>query len=97
MPSPREAKRKFEFIVEDKDRQLESLWRETNIGHVLLWEDIAAEAERLLGIISRDGQNSAKEGHDDEGLENDQEVERSGTDPYNEVIFGRRRPDSILL
>jgi len=42
-PSPREAKRKFEFIVEDKDRQLESLWRETSIGNVLLWEDITAE------------------------------------------------------
>jgi hypothetical protein len=25
------AKRKFELIGEDKDRQLESLWRETNI------------------------------------------------------------------
>ena len=35
VPSPREAKRKFEFIGEDKDRQLESLWRETNIGSVL--------------------------------------------------------------
>jgi hypothetical protein len=27
-----EAKRDFEFIGEDKDRQLESLWRETKIG-----------------------------------------------------------------
>jgi alpha-tubulin suppressor-like RCC1 family protein len=25
------------------------------------------------------------------------EVERDGTDPYNEVIFGRRRPDSVLI
>jgi hypothetical protein len=36
-----EAKCSFEFIGEDKDRQLESLWSETNIGNVLPWEDIA--------------------------------------------------------
>ena len=48
-------------------------------------------------MISRDGRNAAKEGHDDEELENDQEVERDGTDPYNEVIFGRRRPDSVVI
>jgi hypothetical protein len=45
-----EAKRNFEFIGEDKDRQLESLWKETNIGDVLPWEDITDEAERLLAI-----------------------------------------------
>jgi hypothetical protein len=38
----------------------------------------------------------AKEGHDEE-LEKDQEVERDGTDPYNEVIFGRKRPDSDVF
>ena len=41
--------------------------------------------------------NAAKEGHDDEELENDQEVERDGTDPYNEVISGRRMPDSVVI
>jgi hypothetical protein len=51
IPKYGEAKRKFEFIGEDKDRQLESLWRETNIGNVLPWEDIADEAKRLLVII----------------------------------------------
>ena len=30
-----EAKHNFEFI-EDKDRQLESLWRETNIGNFMI-------------------------------------------------------------
>ena len=86
-----EAKCKFEFIGQNKDRQLESFWRETNIGNVLQWENIADEAERLL-VISKDGRNAAKEGHDDEELEKDQEVERDGTDSYNEVIFGRRSP-----
>jgi hypothetical protein len=30
----REAERDFEFIGEDKDRQLELVWRETKIGNV---------------------------------------------------------------
>jgi hypothetical protein len=75
-----EAKRNFEFIGGDKDKQLESLWKETNIGDVLQWEEITDEAERLLAI-SKGGRNAAKEGHDDEELENDQEVERDGKDP----------------
>jgi hypothetical protein len=47
-----------------EDRQLESLWRETNIGDVLPWEDIADEAERLLAI-SKASRNAANEGQDD--------------------------------
>jgi hypothetical protein len=91
-----EAKRNFEFIGEGKDRQLESLWRETKIGNILPWEDFADEAERLLAI-SKCGRNTPKEGHDDEELENDQEVERDETDPNHVVIFGRRRPDSVVV
>jgi hypothetical protein len=72
------------------------LRNETSIGDVLPWEDITDEAERLLAI-SKGGRNAAKEGHDDDELENDQEAERDGTDPYNEVIFGRRRPDSVVI
>ena len=50
------AERNFEFIGEDKDRQLKSLWKNTGIGDVLPWEDIADEAERLLEMrkASRD-------------------------------------------
>ena len=72
------------------------MWKATNIGDVVPWEDITDEAERLLAI-SKGGRNAAKEGHDDEELENDQEVERDGTDPYNEVILGRKRPDSVVI
>jgi hypothetical protein len=43
---------------------------------VLPWEDITEE--RLL-TISKIGRNASKEGHDDEELENNQEVERDGT------------------
>ena len=35
--------------------------------------------------------------HDDGEQENDQEVERNETDPYNEVIVGRRRPESVMV
>jgi hypothetical protein len=46
--------------------------------------------------------NAANEGHDDGEQENDQEVERDElhlavTDPYKEVILGRRRPDSVVV
>jgi hypothetical protein len=79
---------------------LESLWRETKIGDVLRtsisWEDIVDEAERLLAI-SKASRNAAKDGHDDGEQERDQEVERDETDPYNEVIFGRRRPNSVVV
>ena len=72
------------------------MWKETNIGNVLPWNDITDEAERLLAI-SKGGRHAAKEGHDDEELENDQEVKRDGTDPYKDVIFGRKRPDSVVI
>jgi hypothetical protein len=92
-----EAKRDVEFIGEDKGRQLESLWRETRIGDVLPWEDVADEAQRLLHInmVSR---NAPNEDHEDGVQENDQEVDRDETDPNNEeATFGRRRPDSVVV
>ena len=89
-----EAKRDVEFIGEDKDRQLESLWRETRIGDVLPWEDVADEAQRLLDI-HKASRNAPHEGQEDGGQENDQEVDQDETDPYNEVIFGRSRPDCL--
>jgi hypothetical protein len=65
-----EAKRDVEFIGEDKDRQLESLWRETRIGEVLPWENIenvADESQRLLDIDDehKSSQNAPHEDHED--------------------------------
>ena len=82
--------------LEDKDRQLESSWRETRIGDVLPWEDVADEAQRLLDI-PKASRNAPHEDKEDGGQENDQEVDRDETDPYNEVIFGRRRPVSLVV
>ena len=53
----------FEFIREDKDRQLESLRKDTGIGNVLPEEDIADEAERLLKM-RRASQDATKEDND---------------------------------
>ena len=72
------------------------MWRETRIGDVLPWEDVADEAQRLLDI-HRASRNAPHEHQEDGGQENDQEVDRDETDPYNEVIFGRRRPDSVMV
>jgi hypothetical protein len=91
-----EAKRDSELIGEDKDRQLGSLWRATRIGDVSPWEDVANEAQRLLDI-SKASRNAPNEDNEDGEQENDQEVDRDETDPYKEVAFGRRRPDSVVV
>ena len=83
-------------LEKTKDRQLKPLWRETRIGDVLPWEDVADEAQRLLDI-NKASQNDENEDHGDGEQENDKEVDRDETDPYNEVIFGRRRPDSVVV
>ena len=47
--------------------------------------------------MSKASRNAANKGHDEGDQENDQEVEQEETDPCNEVIFGRRRPDSVVI
>jgi hypothetical protein len=90
------AERKFEFIGDDKDRQLESLWKDTEIGNVLPWEDIEDEAERMLEL-RRDSQDATTKDNENGEQKCDQEVMRDGADSYEEVIFGRRRPDSVVV
>jgi hypothetical protein len=58
--------------------------------------DVANEAQRLLDI-HKASRNAPHEDHEDGEKENDEEVDRDETDPYNEVIFGRRRPDSVVV
>jgi len=91
-----EAKRDLEFIGGDKDRQLKKLWTETRISSILPWDDIEDEAERLLesdGVTGHTSENT----HADQDLGDGQGVELDETDPSHEVIFGRRRPDSIAV
>jgi hypothetical protein len=75
----------FRIYWEDKDRQLESFWRETKIGDVLPWEDMADEAERPLAI-SKANRAATKEGHENKEQEDGQEGDEG--DPHNGVIFG---------
>ena len=89
-----EATRDLEFIGGDKDRQLKQLRTETRIGNILPWDEIADEAERLLES-DQDNRKVRDDDHVDKEQEDDQGVDRDETDPYNETIFGRRRPDSI--
>ncbi len=53
-------------------------------------------AERLLESDKGAGR-TATDTRVNQDLGNDQGVEREETDSYNEVIFGRRRPDSIAI
>jgi hypothetical protein len=68
------AERKFEFIGDDKDRQLESLWKDTEIGNVLPWEDIEDETKRLLAL-RRASTDATITGNDN----GEQECDRSET------------------
>ena len=65
-------------------------------SETLTWEDVADETQRLLDI-HKASRNAPHEDHEDGGQENDQEADGDETDPYNEVIFGRRRPDSVVV
>jgi hypothetical protein len=91
-----EATRDLEFIGGDKDRQIKQLWTETRIGNILPWDEIADEAERLLASDQANRQ-APDDDHVDKEQEDDQVVDRDETDPYHEVIFGRRRPDSVAV
>ena len=91
-----EAKRNLEFIGGDKDRQLKQLWEEAKIGDILPWDEIEDEAEWLLAS-ARDNGRAPDGNHAGKEQEDDPTVDRDETDPYNEVIFGRRRPDSVAI
>jgi hypothetical protein len=91
-----EAKRDLEFIGGEQDRQLQQLWTETKIGGIFPWEDVEREAEKLLESIRANEQGSENSGASQE-QDDDRIVDRDETDPYNEVIFGRRRPDSVAI
>jgi len=51
---------------------------------------------RVTGFV-RVTRQTSNDNHVNQDLGDDQEVERDETDPYNEVIFGRRMPDSIAV
>jgi hypothetical protein len=91
-----EAKRNLEFIGGERDRQLQQLWAETKIGDILPWEEVEREAEQLLegtraNVRDPEGSGASQKKDDDRIGDWDE------ADPYEEVIFGRRRPDSVAI
>ncbi len=54
------------------------------------------EAEKLLESTRANARDSENSGASQE-QDDDRIVDRDETDPYNEVIFGRRRPDSVAI
>ena len=58
-----EAKRSLEVLGGDKDRHLHTIWKETKIGEILLWDDIEEEAEKL--IASRREERRASDSNQD--------------------------------
>ena len=59
-------------------------------------EDVEGESERLLDSTRANDQDSENSRVSKE-QDDDRIVDRDETDPYNEVIFGRRRPDSVAI
>jgi hypothetical protein len=72
------------------------LWEGTRIGDILPWDEIEDEAEKLLERV-RANRQASDDSHVSKEQEDDPVVDRDETDPYNEVIFGRRRPDSVAI
>jgi hypothetical protein len=59
-------------------------------------EDVEGETERLLDNARANEQDS-EDSHVSQEQEDDRAVDRDEIDPYNEVIFGRKRPDSVAI
>ena len=91
-----EAKRNLEFIGVNKDRLMKQQWEEAKIGDILPWDEIEEEEEGLLAS-ARDNGRAPDGNHAGKEQEDDPTVDLDETDPYNEVIFGRRRPDSVAI
>ena len=75
---------------------MQQVWAETKIGDILPCEDVEREAENLLESTRANARDSENSGASQE-QDDDQTVDRDETDLYNEVMFGRRRPDSVAI
>jgi len=89
-PLPRKTITEYRIQgASDKDRQLHTLWKETNIGKILPWDDIEEEAEELIAKKREEKQalssDKTSQQRDDERVGDEKE-------PSEEVIFGQRIP-----
>ena len=79
------ANRSLEILGGDKDRQLHTLWKETNIGKILPWDDIEEEAEEL---IAKEREEKQALSSDKTSRQRDDELVSDEKEPHEEVIFG---------
>jgi hypothetical protein len=68
--------------------------RQTNIGKILPWDDIEEEEEELIAKRREERQSSSS---DKTSQQRNDEPEGDEREPSEEVIFGRRRPDSLAI
>ena len=73
---------------------MHTLWKETNIGKILPWDDIEEEAEEL--IAKERGKKQALSS-DKTSQQRDDDLVGDEKEPYEEAIFGQRRPDSMAI
>ena len=77
--------RKIDFIGDDKDKQLATLWTESTIQNIVSWNELAEIAERKIAQkqnSQRDALSNTKDDH-----EQDEEEDRQA--PHKEVVLHR--------
>ena len=77
-----EAERDFLFLGEDKDKQLTTLWRDAEVEELFPWAEVEEAARDIMSNDQAD---------DDRGPEEEQD------DSYADVVFGKRRPDAVVM
>ena len=85
--------RKLDFIGDDKDKQLATLWAESKIQDIVEWDELKLIADQLIAQkqgSQRDALSSTNDDH-----EQDEDEDRQA--PYKEVVFEKRRPDSMAI
>ena len=77
-----EAERDFLFLGEDKDKQLTTLWRDAEVEEHFPWAEVEEAAQDIMS---------------DEQADDDKEPEEGQDDSYAGVVFGKRRPDAVVM
>jgi len=77
-----EAERDFLFLGEDKDKQLTTLWRDAEVEDLFPWAEVEGAARNIMSDEQEDDDRGPEEGQDDS---------------YADVVFGKRRPDAVVL
>ncbi len=57
-----EAERDFLFLGEDKDKQLTTLWRDTEIEHLFPWTEVEEAARSIMSGEQEDADGDRRTG-----------------------------------